>query len=118
MTDPMSGGDATSRGHLNADDGAGGRNRTGPDIDAAGAGAEAPGGDIAEQAVSKSETEIGGSAEADAAEVGGSAPDYVLVRANPEVVRELVTRGAPVVVKRLVPHTDGTFDLVLAEWRP
>jgi NTP pyrophosphatase (non-canonical NTP hydrolase) len=72
VTDPMSGGDATSRGHLNADSGAGWRLPSLRDIEAAKAGAEPPAGDIAEQAVSKSETEIGGSTEADAAEIGGS----------------------------------------------
>jgi hypothetical protein len=72
MTDPMSGGDATSRGHLNADDGAGGRDLTGPDIQAAGAGAEPPGGDTREQGEAAGPSPIGGSPEADAAEVGGN----------------------------------------------
>jgi hypothetical protein len=113
----MSGGDATSRGHLNADDGVDGRDRTGPDIQAAGAGAEPPGGDTREQGEASAPSPIGGSTEADAVEIGGNEPDY-LVRIAPHymaVYRDWVSLDG--LSMKIVPTGPGTADIYLRRER-
>jgi hypothetical protein len=68
----MSGGDATSRGHLNADSGEQRRLPPHRDFEAARTWQRAPAADAAEQGEAVGPSPSGGSAEADGAEVGGN----------------------------------------------
>lgn len=70
----MSGGDATSRGHLNADDGADGRDPTQGDIGAAGARQHATREYTLEQDLRADLERIGGNPETGVVEVGGNRP--------------------------------------------
>lgn len=71
MTEPMSGGDAASRGHLNAEKGSKCRGASRCDIDALAPEHPASPGDMRVQRNRVAPSPIGGSTEADAAEVGG-----------------------------------------------